>query len=79
MYLLQPESEQYADIYWGLLQPETTEQRGILSAYLRWKPWITLLEPYTSPPDPPHVTLFYDRLQTDWYQDNFNLTDTLGQ
>ena len=74
-YLLQPVNEQYADddvlIYWGLLQPETTEQRGVLSSYLGWKPWIALLEPYISPPDPPHVTLFYDRLQTDWYQEMF--------
>ena len=70
-YLLQPVNEQYTDIYWGLLQPETTEQSSILSAYLRWKPWIALLEPYISPLDPPHVTLFYDRIQTDWYQESF--------
>ncbi|XP_062270837.1 uncharacterized protein LOC133976604 [Scomber scombrus] len=70
-YLLQPIHEQYADIYWGLLQPEQTEHRGILSAYLEWKPWIALLEPYISPPDPPHITLFYDRMQTDWYQEQF--------
>lgn len=70
-YLVQPVNEQYADIYWGLLQPETSERRGILSAYLQWKPWISQLEPYVSPPDFPHVTLFYDGLQTDWYQENF--------
>ena len=70
-YLLQPLNEEYADIYWGRLQPETTEQGGILSSYLQWKPWIALMEPYLTPPDPPHVTLFYDRMQTDWYQENF--------
>lgn len=70
-YLIQPIEEKYADIYWGMLQPETPEHKGILSTYLQWKPWIALLEPYTSPPDPPHVTLFYDRQQTDWYQDDF--------
>ncbi|XP_059183504.1 endogenous retrovirus group K member 18 Pol protein [Centropristis striata] len=70
-YLLSPVNEQYADIYWGLLDPETPEKRGILTAYHNWKPWISLFEPYASPPDPPHVTLFYDRLQTDWYQQNF--------
>jgi len=70
-YLMQPIEETYADIYWGMLQPETVETPGILSAYLQWKPWIAQIEPYVSPPDPPHVTLFYDRLQTDWYLDKF--------
>uniref|UniRef100_A0A3P8VXG3 Gypsy retrotransposon integrase-like protein 1 n=1 Tax=Cynoglossus semilaevis TaxID=244447 RepID=A0A3P8VXG3_CYNSE len=68
---MQPIEETYADIYWGTLQPETVETPGILSAYLQWKPWIAQIEPYVSPPDPPHVTLFYDRLQTDWYLDKF--------
>ncbi|KAI4874220.1 hypothetical protein NFI96_032033, partial [Prochilodus magdalenae] len=70
-YLIQPVIEQYADIYWGLLLPETTAHQGILSAYLQWKPWISQLHPLLSPPDPPHVTLFYDRMQVEWYQEQF--------
>lgn len=70
-YLLQQSDEQYADIYWGKLHPESPDTPGVLSAYLKWKPWITHLEPYFPPPDPPHVTLFYDRLQTEWYEDRF--------
>ncbi|XP_035376759.1 uncharacterized protein LOC118240440, partial [Electrophorus electricus] len=31
-------------------------------ALTAWKPWISLLEPYSPPPDPPHVILYYDRL-----------------
>ncbi|MEQ2170322.1 hypothetical protein GOODEAATRI_034338 [Goodea atripinnis] len=36
-YLLQPLQDSVADIYWVLLQPETTAHRGILSAFHRWK------------------------------------------
>lgn len=70
-YLVQPVTESHADIYWGLLQPETPTHGGILSVYLLWKPWIAQIHPLISPPDPPHVTLFYDRMQTEWYQDQF--------
>ncbi|XP_013876448.1 uncharacterized protein LOC106526396 [Austrofundulus limnaeus] len=70
-WLLCPVEPEYADIYWGLLEPETPAGGGILSAYLRWKPWVSLLAPYTAPPDPPHVTLFYDRQGDDCYQDWF--------
>ncbi|KAK1803311.1 hypothetical protein P4O66_004093 [Electrophorus voltai] len=58
-YLIQPVQEQWADIYWCLLEQESTCHTGALSAYFSWKPWISLLEPYTLPPDPPHVTLYY--------------------
>ncbi|XP_013877922.1 uncharacterized protein LOC106527544, partial [Austrofundulus limnaeus] len=70
-WLLRPVEPECADIYWGLLEPETPAGGGILSAYLRWKPWVSLLAPYTAPPDPPHVTLFYDRQGDDCYQDWF--------
>ncbi|MEQ2190310.1 hypothetical protein GOODEAATRI_034436, partial [Goodea atripinnis] len=61
----QPVAEACADIYWGLL---TEPPSSIFSVYQLWKPWIQSLCPYTSPPDPPHVTLFYDRCHTEWYQ-----------
>nr|XP_023646965.1 uncharacterized protein LOC111833194 [Paramormyrops kingsleyae]XP_023646975.1 uncharacterized protein LOC111833194 [Paramormyrops kingsleyae]XP_023646983.1 uncharacterized protein LOC111833194 [Paramormyrops kingsleyae] len=68
-WLVQPvHSQALADIYWGLLEPSLT---GILSAYSAWRPWISLLEPYVPPPDPPHVTLSYDRDSTDWYEELF--------
>ncbi|XP_048827863.1 uncharacterized protein LOC125705362 [Brienomyrus brachyistius] len=40
--------------------------------YTAWRPWIALLEPYVPLPDPPHVTLFYDRNSTEWYGDLFS-------
>ncbi|XP_072566556.1 uncharacterized protein [Paramormyrops kingsleyae] len=68
-WLVRPvQSQALADIYWGLLEPGLT---GILTAYSAWRPWISLLEPYVPPPDPPHVTLFYDRESTDWYEELF--------
>ncbi|XP_032437007.1 uncharacterized protein LOC116731404 [Xiphophorus hellerii] len=70
-FLLQQSEEHLADIYWGLLQPESTDHAGILSCFLLWKPWIQALAPYGSAPDFPHVTLFYDRDQTEWYQEQF--------
>uniref|UniRef100_A0A3B4WJT3 ribonuclease H n=1 Tax=Seriola lalandi dorsalis TaxID=1841481 RepID=A0A3B4WJT3_SERLL len=71
-YLIQPVVEKAADIYWGLLHSEPQEKGGILSAYLEWKPWISQLHPYVAPPDPPHVTLFYDRQNTEWYEEQFS-------
>ncbi|KAK1803272.1 hypothetical protein P4O66_004057 [Electrophorus voltai] len=70
-YLMTPVIEDWADIYWGLLKPETTAHGGLLSEYLAWKPWITLLEPYVPTPNPLHVTLFYDREHDDVYQEEF--------
>ncbi|MEQ2226663.1 hypothetical protein ILYODFUR_029642 [Ilyodon furcidens] len=72
-YLLQPVAEEYVDIYWGLLTAPSSPS-SIFSVYQLWKPWIQSLCPYTSPPDPPHVTLFYDSCHTEWYQDLFNET-----
>uniref|UniRef100_A0A3Q3LPS7 ribonuclease H n=1 Tax=Mastacembelus armatus TaxID=205130 RepID=A0A3Q3LPS7_9TELE len=71
-FLLRPSEEEGADIYWAKLCPEPPDQGGIWSAYQRWRPWISLLDPYVPPPDPLHVTLFYDRLQTDWYREEFD-------
>lgn len=71
-YLMSPVVDMAADIYWGLLHSETREHGGILSAYLQWKPWIAQLHPYVAPPDPPHVTLFYDRQNTEWYEEQFS-------
>lgn len=59
-WLVSPPLNQWADVYWGLVEPETPADKGILTSYLAWKPWITLLEPYVPPIDPLHVTLFYD-------------------
>ncbi|KAK0134687.1 Gag-Pol polyprotein [Merluccius polli] len=64
-------SEQWADIYWGLIQPETSKGGGVKSLYTDWKPWLHMLNPYAPPPDPLHVTLFYDRDETWVYHDAF--------
>ncbi|XP_047234178.1 uncharacterized protein LOC124875827 isoform X2 [Girardinichthys multiradiatus] len=72
-YFLQPVEEEYVDIYWGLLTAPSSPS-SIFSVYQLWKPWIQSLCLYTSPPDPPHVTLFYDPCHTEWYQDLFNET-----
>lgn len=71
-FLIQPVGEKAADIYWGLLRSETAKHEGILSAYLHWKPWISQLHPYVTPPDPLHVTLFYDRQSSEWYESQFS-------
>lgn len=51
------------------LKPETLDHGSLYSVYLRWKWQISLLEPYVQPHDLLHVTLFYDRDHTDWYND----------
>lgn len=60
----------WADIYWGLVNtpPDTA---GIGSLYQSWRPWIQSLHPYTPPPDPLHVTLYYDRHGDELYQQAF--------
>ncbi|XP_048866366.1 uncharacterized protein LOC125739878 [Brienomyrus brachyistius] len=50
-WLMRPVRPRAADIYWGLLEPG---YGGILGAYSMWRPWISLLEPCVSPPDPLH-------------------------
>ncbi|XP_061735441.1 uncharacterized protein LOC133538125 [Nerophis ophidion] len=70
--MIQPVADRSADIYWGLLRSETSDKGGILSAYLTWKPWISQIHPYVAPPDPPHMTLFYDREDTQWYEEQFS-------
>ncbi|XP_026043069.1 uncharacterized protein LOC113033468 [Astatotilapia calliptera] len=72
-FLLQPSSclADSADIYWALLEVETPAEPGVWTAFQQWRPWLSLLHPYVPPPDPPHVTLFYDRHDTTWYQHMF--------
>ncbi|KAI7790212.1 hypothetical protein IRJ41_024809, partial [Triplophysa rosa] len=60
-----------ADIYWGELNSETPGGQGLLMLYSLWKPWVLSVAPYMPPIDPPHVTLFYDRNQCEWYQESF--------
>ena len=48
------------DIYWGNLKFDTDSHSGLLSYFLAWKPWISILAP-TSRIDPHHVTLNYDQ------------------
>ncbi|XP_035999810.1 uncharacterized protein LOC118564794 [Fundulus heteroclitus] len=62
-YLVRPVGEEFADIYWGLLTEPA--EAGVLSVFQLWKPWIQSLSSYLTPPDPPHVTLFYDRNHTE--------------
>nr|XP_015797242.2 uncharacterized protein LOC107373618 [Nothobranchius furzeri] len=73
IYLAQtlPSIPDSADIYWALLDPENPQAPGIVSAYQQWRPWLCQVRPYVPPPDPPHVTLFYDRQDTNWYQQAF--------
>ncbi|KAL3968317.1 cyclic AMP-dependent transcription factor ATF-6 beta [Sarotherodon galilaeus] len=65
-YLLQNCEPPPADIYWGRLVEE-----GILEQYQQWRPWIMSLAVYSSPRDPFHVTLFYDRDDDDVYREAF--------
>ena len=71
-------SGQWADIYWGLVQPETLKGGGVKSLYTDWKPWLHMLNPYAPPPDPLHVTLFYDRDETWVYHDAFMAVEGAG-
>lgn len=70
-YLVRGTEELWANIYWGKLLRETNEHVGVFTAFLMWKPWIVLHQPYVPPPDPPHVTLFYDRQGTEWYEEKW--------
>ncbi|XP_061759627.1 uncharacterized protein LOC133554656 [Nerophis ophidion] len=54
------------------LLPETSEGQGLLLFFYQWKPWLTELRPYVPPPDPPHVTLYYDRQSDESYQEDFD-------
>ncbi|KAL3979053.1 cell cycle checkpoint control protein RAD9B [Sarotherodon galilaeus] len=65
-YLMQNCEPPPADIYWGRLVEE-----GILEQYQQWRPWIMSLAAYSSPRDPFHVTLFYDRDDDDVYREAF--------
>ncbi|XP_023198414.1 uncharacterized protein LOC111610114 isoform X3 [Xiphophorus maculatus] len=68
-FLMQPVVSEYADIYWGLLT--NLPSSCLMSTFVDWKPWLLCLCSYVSPPDPPHVTLFYDRDVSEWYQEPF--------
>lgn len=62
---------QWADIYWGLLEPEGRQGAGIQSLYNKWKPWVQMLHPYAPPADPLHPTLYYDSEGNELYQHAF--------
>ena len=62
---------QWADIYWGLVQPEESKGGGVHSLYTEWKTWLHMLHPYAPPPDPLHVTLFCDRNENWVYHEAF--------
>lgn len=75
-YVLQtqptPDSNPGAIIYWcRLITAEKSNPESILHAFNEWRPWISLIHPYTPPIDPPHCTLFYDRTCDETYQDSF--------
>ncbi|XP_068998257.1 uncharacterized protein [Embiotoca jacksoni] len=70
-YLVRSPDTLHADIYWGLLQPSHKPTTGLLSAYNSWRPWISRVHPYDPPPDPPHLTLFYDRDGDECYLEAF--------
>ena len=60
-YLMTPQNEPIADIYWAALEPEEPTETGVFSFFLQWKPWFLTLKPYLPPTDPLRCTLFYDR------------------
>uniref|UniRef100_A0A669BLY9 ribonuclease H n=1 Tax=Oreochromis niloticus TaxID=8128 RepID=A0A669BLY9_ORENI len=65
-YLVQDSERATADVYWGRLVED-----GILRQFQQWRPWIMSLVVYSSPRDPHHVTLYYDRDDDDTYQEQF--------
>ncbi|CAJ1050397.1 Retrovirus-related Pol polyprotein from transposon opus [Xyrichtys novacula] len=67
-YLLRDTEPRFAGIFWALLEPSQT---GLYSCYLHWKPWILSVHPYVAPPDPLHLTLFYDREGNECYLEEF--------
>uniref|UniRef100_A0A1A8G6N4 ribonuclease H n=1 Tax=Nothobranchius korthausae TaxID=1143690 RepID=A0A1A8G6N4_9TELE len=73
MYMTQvlPDLADCADIYWAMLNAETKDNPGVINQYQQWKPWLTQIHPYIPPPDPPHLTLFYDRNDSTWYKQLF--------
>ncbi|KAI4883114.1 hypothetical protein NFI96_008949 [Prochilodus magdalenae] len=60
MYLVRPEQDESVDIYWGLLSELTDPTPPLIDLFQQWSPWIRAMAPYVPPPDPFHVTLFYD-------------------
>ncbi|XP_039670590.1 uncharacterized protein LOC120567688 [Perca fluviatilis] len=77
-HLDNPPPNETADIYWGLLKPESPQGGGISSLFTAWKPWITSLHPYLPPADPHHVTLNYLRTPDEVYEDEIpDILDTL--
>ncbi|KAL4007999.1 hypothetical protein ACER0C_001851 [Sarotherodon galilaeus] len=66
-WLLSEDCEHTAQIYWVRL----TTSDGILAQYQLWRPWIMSMSVYSPPRDPYHVTLFYDREHTEWFEDLF--------
>lgn len=67
-WLLSEDIDRTAEIYWARL----TASDGILAHFQLWRPWIMALDVYAPPIDPYHVTLFYDRKNTEWYEDLFH-------
>ncbi|KAL3973682.1 [histone H3]-lysine4 N-trimethyltransferase MLL3 [Sarotherodon galilaeus] len=67
-WLLSEDIDRTAEIYWARL----TTSNGILAHFQLWRPWIMALDVYAPPIDPYHVTLFYDRDNTEWYEDLFH-------
>ncbi|XP_019202026.1 uncharacterized protein LOC109195047 [Oreochromis niloticus] len=67
-WLLSEDIDRTAEIYWARL----TTSNGILAHFQLWLPWIMALDVYAPPIDPYHVTLFYDRENTEWYEDLFH-------
>ncbi|TWW66927.1 hypothetical protein D4764_20G0009590 [Takifugu flavidus] len=59
-----------ADIYWGLLTGPV--DNPLMAAFRTWGPLIREFWACSPPPDPPHVTLFYDKDNDLTYQEWFN-------
>nr|XP_049617673.1 uncharacterized protein LOC125992617 [Syngnathus scovelli] len=65
------EQEQYADIYWAVLNPESPAEVGVRALFQLWSPWLLTLYPFDQPADPLHCTLYYDRTSNLVYQEAF--------
>lgn len=66
------EHDEYADIYWAALNPESPSTNGVCALFQLWSAWLTSLHPFNPPIDPLHCTLYYDRTHDLVYQDAFS-------
>ena len=62
---------QWTDTYWGLLDPEPAKRGRYFVIVYHMEKWVQALYPYALLPDPLRVTLFYDRVEIEDYNIEF--------